>query len=413
VSDLAVINAGQLVTCSGEGHNAEERLGIIEDGAFLVTEGRVSWVGSTRDMRHKSIGKPRQTVDAKGVLVTPGFVDPHTHLAFAGSREDELERKIAGESYSSILASGGGIVKTIKETRKASFNTIVYESAKRVNQLLRNGVTTAEVKTGYGQNFEDEMKLLKAVDRMNSIQEVELVPTFLGLHATPPEFKRGSDYVEYAIKEMLFEIAQVKERPRFSDCFCEEGVFSREECLRYLEASQQLGFETKVHADEFTDSGGASLAAELSCVSADHLGSSAPSGIDAMATAGVVAVLLPGTSLFSGIPYANARSMIEAGCEIALGTDLSPNSWIESPQLVMSLACNAMRITPAEALLAITRGSARAIARKDLGALAVGTAADFVLHSIPGYRYLPYRIGGQYTREVYKKGRLAFSSSPD
>jgi len=410
VADLAVINARELVACTGGGRTPEEKLGIIEDGALLVTGGKVAWVGTTREFRRKAIGKPRRTVDANGGLVTPGFVDPHTHLVFAGSREDELERKIEGEAYTSILASGGGIVRTMKETRKAHISRIVDESMGRVNQLLRCGVTTAEVKTGYGQNLVTEMKLLDTIDRMSAGSVVELVPTFLGLHACPPEFRNSSEYVDYAIGEMLPAIALAKKRPRFSDCFCEEGVFSREECSRYLKASHKLGFETKIHADEYSDSRGASLAAEAGCISADHLGSSSAPGIKSMARAGVVAVLLPGTSFFSSIPYADARAILEAGCEMALGTDLSPNSWIESPQLVMSLACNAMRISPAQALLAFTRGSARAIGRSDLGTLAVGAQADFVVHSIPGYRYLPYRIGGQYVRVVYKKGVLAFGS---
>jgi imidazolonepropionase len=410
VPDVVVINAGEVVTCTGGGTTAEERLGIIEDGALVVSGGKVAWVGTTKEFRRKAIGKPRRVVDANGGLVTPGFVDPHTHLVFTGSREDELERKVKGESYTSILASGGGIVRTMQETRRAPVGRIVDESMGRVNQLLRCGVTTAEVKTGYGQNLVTEMKLLDAIDRMNVRSVVELVPTFLGLHARPPEFRKASEYLEYAIREMLPAIALAKSKPRFSDCFCEEGVFSAEECSKYLKASHRLGFETKIHADEFSDSGGAALAAKTRSASADHLGSSSDSGIEAMARAGVVAVLLPGTSLFSSIPYADARGVLRAGCEMALGTDLSPNSWIESPQLVMSLACNAMKVSPAQALLAFTFGSARAIGRGDLGTLAVGGQADFVVHSSPGYRHLTYRIGGQYVREVYKKGVLAFSN---
>lgn len=408
--NLALINAGELVTCSGSGTTPEERLGIVRQGALVSEEGKVVWLGTTREFRRKSFDRPLRTVDAKGGLVTPGFVDPHTHLVFAGSREDELERKIRGESYTSILAGGGGILKTMRETRRASVGTIVAESAGRLVQLLRNGVTTIEVKTGYGLRLKDELKLIEAIRLLQSASSVELVPTFLGLHATPPEFKNSEDYVSHVLRTTLPEVARNRASPVFSDCFCEEGVFSREECSKYLDASQRLGFKCKIHADEFAESGGASLAAEVGCVSADHLGKSDRSGLEMMARKGVTAVLLPGTSLYSAIPYADASKIIGLGCTVALGTDLSPNSWVESPQLVMGLACSGMRMTPAEALLGCTRNAGRAIGRNDVGNLAVGSRADFVVHSVPGYRYLPYRMGGQYVRAVFKGGKEAFSA---
>jgi imidazolonepropionase len=234
---------------------------------------------------------------------------------------------------------------------------------------------------------------------------LELVSTFLGLHATPPEYKDPKEYVEYAIREMLPSVARSEGRPVFADCFCEEGIFSREDCSKFLKASREMGLRLKIHADEFTDSGGAYLSATLGCTSADHLGRSDPSGIRAMAHRGVVAVLLPGTSLYSSIPYADARGIMDAGCLVALGTDLSPNSWVESPQLVMSLACTALRMTPAQALLGFTRNAAKAIARGDIGTLQAGSAADLVVHSVPSYRFLPYRVGGKYVRSVFKRGR--------
>jgi imidazolonepropionase len=408
VPDLALINAGELATCSGAGETDVERLGLVRDGAMMVEDGRVSWVGTTRELKRKTSGKPKVTVDAEGRLVSPGFVDSHTHAVFAGSREDELERKAAGESYTSILASGGGILRTIRETRRAALDRIVSESGGRLAQLMKNGVTTVEVKTGYGQRLEDELKMLDAMTRLGRTSKVEVVPTFLGLHATPPEFERSGDYVDYAIAKMLPAVARLRAPPRFSDCFCEEGVFSRGDCSRYLKASKMLGFGLKIHADEFADSGGASLAAELGCTSADHLGMSDLSGVRAMSEKGVTAVLLPGTSLYSGIPYADARGIIKEGCRVALGTDLSPNSWIESPQMVMSLACNGLKMTPAEALLAFTRHAGAAISRGDLGSLVVGSQADFVIHSVPGYRYLPYRVGGKYVRSVFKHGKMTY-----
>ncbi|MDA4121181.1 MAG: imidazolonepropionase [Thaumarchaeota archaeon] len=404
--DLALINAGELVTCVA---TTKDELGVIADGALLVDEGLVTWVGTTKKFRQMSV-KPTRVVNADGGLVTPGFVDPHTHLVFAGSREDELERKVSGEGYKKILQEGGGISRTIRETRNASKARLVRESKGRVLQLMRNGVTTAEVKSGYGQNVKEELKMLAAVKALGAKVEVGLVPTLLGLHAKPPEFKGSGEYVDYAVREMLPKVAASKMMPRFSDCFCEEGVFSREDCARYLRASAKAGFALKIHADEFGDSGGASLAGDLKCVSADHLGRSSKQGIEMMAKEGVVAVLMPGTSLFSGIPYADARMIVDSGCTVALGTDMSPNSWIESPQLVMSLACSGMRMTPAEALLGFTRNAAKALNREDIGVLGVGYSGDFVVHTLPSYRFLPYRVGGEYVRGVFRKGREIFHS---
>ncbi len=406
--DLALVNAGELVTCAGNA--SDNPLGIIEGGAVVVQEGKVAWIGTTRELKQSSFQRPTKLIDVEGGLVFPGLVDPHTHLAFAGSREDELERKIAGESYTEILESGGGISRTIRDTRKASVSKIVEESKSRLSQLLRGGVTTAEVKTGYGQRLKDELKMLQAIKKLANSVSVDIVPTFLGLHARPPEFARSRGYVDYAVREMLPRIASHRPRPRFSDCFCEEGVFSREECAEYLRASAKLGFDLKIHADEFTNSGGAALAASMSCVSADHLAHGTREDFDAMSKSGVTAVLLPATSMYSGIRFADAREIMKAGCSVALGTDLSPNSWIESPQYVMSLACAGMKMTPAEALLGFTKNAAKALGREDVGAIKMGASADFVVSSLPGHRFLPYRVGGDYVKMVFKRGRKAFEA---
>ncbi len=401
--DLALVNIGELVTCAGD--TQDDPLGVIEGGAVVVQGGKVVWVGTTKKLRQASFRKPAKLIDAEGALVYPGLVDPHTHLVFAGTREDELERKVAGESYTQILESGGGISRTIRDTRGASVSRIVDESKNRLSQLLRGGVTTVEVKTGYGQSLKEELKMLKAIRKLADSVDVGIVPTFLGLHARPPEFKQSASFVDYAVREMLPGISSCPLKPRFSDCFCEEGVFSREECARYLGASARLGFDLKIHADEFMSSGGASLAVQMRCVSADHLGHSAGEDFDAMARAGVAAVLLPATSLYSGIRFADARRVIDSGCSVALGTDLSPNSWIESPQYVMSLACTGMKMTPAEALLGFTRNAAKALGREDVGSIRVGASADFVVSSLAGYRFLPYRVGGDYVRMVFRRGR--------
>ncbi len=403
MAQLALLNAGELVTCTGPG------LGVVKDGAMLVDDGKISWVGETKELRGKGVSAER-TVDVGGSLVTPGFVDPHTHLLFAGSREDELERKMSGESYTDILKAGGGILRTVRETRRASVADLVKQSSQRLRQLLMGGATTVEVKTGYGLSIEGEARMLEAMGRLADASGVEVVPTYMGLHATPPEFGRPGEYVEHVVKNVLPVIGGMKDRPAFADCFCEEGVFTADECEKFLAAAKSIGFRCKVHADEFKESGGASLAASTGCVSADHLGQTRREGAEAMAKAGVVAVLLPGTSLYSGIPFADFRMLRDAGCTVALGTDLSPNSWVESTQFVMSLGCTALKMTPAEALLAVTRNAARAIGRKDIGVLEVGASADFVVHGLPGYRFLPYRVGGAYVEKVFKKGVEVYSS---
>lgn len=403
---LAVIDSAQLVTLNNftaKGPINEFTLGIIEDGALVVDEGRISWVGTSKELRQSGI-EAKKIINAEGCLVTPGFVDPHTHLIFAGSREDELDRKMSGESYMEILRSGGGIIRTIRETRKSGIKKLLEESMLRLNNLVRNGVTTIEVKTGYGQNLKDELKMLKVANLLNK-SGVDVVPTYLGLHALPEEFRSAEEYSVYVIKEVIPTISSYSYRPIFSDCFCEEGIFDKNICRKYLLASRKYGLKLKIHADEFSRAGGAELAAELGCISADHLENSSKRAFRMMAKRGVSAVLLPGTAFYSRISYPDIGSIRDSGCNIALGTDISPNSWIESPQLVMALAVNEMRMTAAESLVAFTAGASLALGLTDRGMIKVGMKADFVIHDIPNYKFLPYRIGGNYIRYVFKDGQ--------
>ena len=404
MADLVVVNCGEVATCDG----SDGGVGAIADGAVVVDSGKVTWVGSMKDFRRKALGKPRKEIDARGMLVTPGFIDPHTHLAFAGSREDELEKKALGKTYLEILDEGGGIARTIDSTRRAPEGQVLGESGQRISQLVRNGVTTVEVKTGYGQRLKDELKLLRVIRKMDRTWGAEVVPTFLGLHAKPTEFKDADEFVRYAIGTMLPGVAASPMKPEFSDCFCEDGVFSKEQCRKYLAASKRLGFRLKIHADEFHESGGAGLAAEAGCVSADHLGMASQDGVKRMGRKGVTAVLLPGTSLYSSIPYAHAKEIMHLGCRVALGTDLSPNSWVESPQVVMGLACTALRMTPGQALLGFTRNAADAIGRSDIGSITPGNKADLVIHRVKSHRDLPYRMGGNYVDMVIKEGKEIF-----
>ncbi|MEM0117833.1 MAG: imidazolonepropionase [Conexivisphaerales archaeon] len=403
--DISLYNAGELVTMNGKegGSDGEETLGIIHDGAFIVREGRFAWVGTTQELKEKG-HKSSIIIDANGQVVLPGLIDPHTHLIFAGSREDELERKIKGESYMDILRSGGGINRTLVMTRAATEEQLLTLAYNRIKQLISSGVTTVEVKTGYCQQLEGELKLLRVISRLNRECGIDVIGTFLGLHTLPPEFRSGEEYTSYVMKVMLPNVAASEARPVFADCFCEEGLFSSALCERYLNLSSQMGFKLKIHADEFSDAHGAEVAARTGCTSADHLENSSSEGLKMMATKGVTAVLLPLTAFYSRIRQPNFKRIKESGCTFALGTDLCPNSWVESPQLVMAFACVELGMTPAEALAGFTTGAARALSLNDRGAIKEGNLADFAMYEMPSYRFLPYRIGGSYVRSVYKRG---------
>jgi len=402
---FSIINAAQIVTLETvleTNKINEESLGLIEEGAIVVENGRVAWVGSMLDYDRLFSNKSITSINAEGKTVTPGFVDPHTHTVFAGTRETELDRKIAGQNYMDILKAGGGILQTIKETREASRDKIFNESRSRVKQLIMNGVTTLEIKTGYGQSLKDELKLLSIIEMLTHSEKIDIVPTFLGLHTVPPEFQKASDYVDYVIRDVLPLVSQSKMKPQFSDCFCEKNIFEADLCEKYLRASAYYGMRTKVHADEFLESGGAELAAKLGCVSADHLENSTREGLAEMAKSGVVAVLLPGTAFCSQIDPPDLKTIIDAGCQIALGTDICPNSWVESPQISMSIACNLMKLNSAHALVAATFGGALALGRPDVGRLVPGSLADIVIHGFPNYRFIPCKIGGHHVNRVYK-----------
>lgn len=406
---VALINA-ELVTCRGRGGRDEQNpVGVIDDGALFARQGKVVWVGPTKELRRKSWGKASKVVDAEGSLVTPGLVDPHTHVLFAGTREDELDRKARGETYAQILESGGGITRTMRETKAASSSRIISESMARLNQLKAAGVTTVELKTGYGDDTREELRALELISRLGKMSGIDVVPTFLGLHAVPSGAKRP-DYVRRVIGETLPAVAAGKFRPEFADCFCEEGVFSAKECGSFLKAARVLGIKRKIHADEFSDSGGAAIAAANGCTSADHLGYARRGSGRLMANAGVVVVVLPMTSLNSKAKFADVKSLHADRCRVALGTDLSPNTWVESPQSVMGLACSALNMTADESLRGFTTEAAAAIAKTDVGRLEAGCKADFVVHSYNDYRSIPYRIGGRYVKEVYKAGRMTWRS---
>jgi imidazolonepropionase len=381
-------------------------LGIIRNSGLAVKEGKIIAVGKTSDIAKTF--QAENIISANGKTVLPGFVDPHTHLVFAGAREDEFQMRVEGVYYMVILSSGGGILKTVRETRKASYEKLVEISLKRLDIMLEHGTTTAEAKSGYGLTTKDELKILEVIRRIDQLHAVDVVATFMGAHAVSPEFQTDSNaYVNLVIEEMIPKVAE-KELAEYCDVFCEKGVFNLEQAKRILVAGKNHGLKPKIHADEMSQLGGAELAAEVGAVSAEHLLFSSDEGIKSMANKGVIAVLLP-TAAFSlmGGRYADVRKMIEFGVPIALGTDFNPSCWVENQQLVIAFACHFMRLTPAEAITAVTINAAHAVGRAgEIGSLEVGKKADVIVLDVPNHKFLGYRFGVNLVDKVIKNGRL-------
>ncbi|OFW76181.1 MAG: imidazolonepropionase [Alicyclobacillus sp. RIFOXYA1_FULL_53_8] len=410
--DLIIVNARLATLAGGEGPKRGQEMKnvrYVEDGVLGIREGRIQFVGSRMEAQAAGVTAVTgaQTWDAKGRLVTPGLVDPHTHLVHGGSRENELAMKQAGKAYLEILAAGGGILSTVRSTRAASEEELLEQAAVSLRRMLEQGATTVEAKSGYGLDRDTELKQLRVAKQLNSRQPVELVSTFLGPHAIPTDYKGRAD--EF-LDEMTTLLDEIREQglAEFADIFCEEGVFSVEQSRRFLEAAKAKGFGLKIHADEIESLGGAELAAELGAVSADHLPASSPAGLKALADAGVVAVLLPGTSWnLRAKQHAKARYLIdEAQAAVALATDYNPGSCpTESLQLIMAFAVNLLGMTPEEVLTAVTRNAAYAIGRGDvIGSLEVGKQADICIWNTTQLAYIPYHFGVNHIAAVFKKG---------
>jgi imidazolonepropionase len=409
--DLLIVNASELVTVAGgsqkpvTGRQMRE-LGIVRNGGLAVKDGKIVAVGKTAEVTKAF--KAENIINANGKTVLPGFVDPHTHMIFAGSREDEFQMRIEGASYMEILSAGGGILKTVRETRRASAEKLVELGIETLNVMLEHGTTTAEAKSGYGLTTKDELKILQVIQRVNQLHAVDVVPTFMGAHALPPEFQGSTQaYVDLVVNEMIPRIAE-KSLAEFCDVFCEKGVFGLEQSRRILAVGRNCGLKLKVHADEMSPLGGAELAADFGAASADHLLFASDEGIEAMAEKGVVAVLLPAAafSLMSG-HYADARVMINRGVAVALGTDLNPSCFAENQQLVVAFACHLMRLTPAEAIIAATINAAHAICRAgEIGSLEVGKKADVIVLDVPNHKFLGYCLGVNVVDKVVKNGRV-------
>ncbi|MBN1503449.1 MAG: imidazolonepropionase [Candidatus Eisenbacteria bacterium] len=390
------------------------RLGIIEDGAVAVRRGRIVSVGpSERVLARSRLAAGGELLDASGRVVSPGFVDCHTHAVFAGQRAREFEMRLQGSSYMEIAARGGGILSSVSAFRKAGKGELLAQASKRLDTMLELGTTTVEIKSGYGLSVEDELKALEVVRELAGRHVMGIVPTFLGAHEVPAEFRgRKRDYVKSIVREQIPRVSGRK-LAAFCDVFCEKGVFTVAESREILRAGMAHGLMPKVHAEEFARTGGAMLAAELGAVSADHLLRASPADVRALRDAGVVAVLLPGTSFSLGLGrYAPARAMIEAGLPVALATDCNPgSSMTESMQMMMTLACVEMRMTAAEALAAATVNSAFALALgAERGSLAAGKRADVVVFDAEDYREIPYHYGVSNVRHVVKDGGVVVRS---
>lgn len=409
--DLLIVNANELVTLAGDSQKPRvgkqmRELGIIRDGCLAVRDGRVAAVGKTSEIA--KLFRAEAIISANGKTVLPGFVDSHTHLIFAGSREDEFQMRVEGASFLEILGAGGGILKTVRDTRKASIDRLVDLGVKTLDVMLAHGTTTVEAKSGYGLTTKDELKILEATRRVNQLHTVDVVSTFLGALAVPPEYKgnlRG--YVDLVAEEMLPKVA-ASVLAEFCDVLCEKGAFGLEQSRRVLMAAKNHGLRVKVHADEMSWSGGAELAADVGAISAEHLLFSSVDGVKAMASKGVIAVLLPAAALSLMLGrFADARLMIDCGVPVALGTDFNPSCLVESMQLIVAFACHFMRLTPAEAITAATINSAHAVGRAgDVGSLEVGKRADVVVLDAPNHKFLGYHLGVNLVEKVVKNGRV-------
>jgi len=406
-ADLVVMNIGELITC--EPSLGEGSLGVITGGALAAAEGRVVWVGPAARLRREVVTRAgAREIDAGGRIGLPGFVDSHTHLIFAGSREHEYALRARGAGYQEIAAGGGGILSTVKATRAAGMDELVAQALPRLATLLAHGTTTAEVKSGYGLTTADELKMLEAARRLGETQPVEIHANFCGAHEVPPEYQGRTDaYVDLVVDEMLPAVAENK-LARYVDVFCEDGVFSVAQARRVLEAGARHGLRAKFHADEFVTLGGAELAAEVRALSADHLLKARPEGVARMKAAGVTAALLPGTAFFLGLPYAPARAFLETGVRVALASDFNPGSSMgPNLQLVMTMAVSQMKLSPEEALLGVTLHGAHAMGLEaEIGSLRPGKQCDLLLADVPNWRWLSYYYGVNHVTRVLKRGRL-------
>lgn len=419
--DLIIENAAQLVTCAAggkpkRGAAAMRDVGLIENGALAVNRGKIVGVGKTDEINSRF--QAAMTIDASGKIVAPGFVDCHTHIVFAGNRLDEFELKIEGTDYLEILAKGGGIVSTVNQTRSAEAEDLSEQSRRRLDEMFKNGTTTAEVKTGYGLDLATEFKMLDVIAELDQTHIVDLVPTFLAAHAVPPEFRgKTDDYVDLICAEMLPLAINwfcdlhftMEETPFFCDVFCERNAFDLAQSRRILETAKELKFKLKAHVDEFTNLGGTRMAIELGATSIDHLDATSDEEIRLLADSDTIAVVTPTVNFnFGATEFADARKLIDAGCAVAVSTDYNPGSApCPSLPVAMAIACRYQKLLPAEAFNAATVNAAFAVGLgEQIGSLEVGKLADVLILDTTDYRQIAYEFGANFVKTVIKKGRI-------
>jgi len=415
-SNIILHNASQLLTLAGGPQRGSRLgdLGILEDSAVAIKDGVIIALGESKDLLRDFPSFSR--INAERHVVMPGFVDPHTHLVWAGDRAEEFDLRLQGKTYMEILNAGGGIISTVQATREVSLDDLINQTRQRAQLAFSHGTTTMEVKTGYGLTFDSEIKQLQAIIKLDEEGPLELLPTFLGAHAVPPEYKGKTDaYVSLICDEMipsLYEWWQNQHPQRalpFVDVFCEKGVFDLDQSRRILESAKKMGFPLKIHVDEFENLGGAQLAAELGAVSADHLVKTQPEDIEVLAKSDTVAVSLPGTPFgLNEDEFTPAKAFIEEDAIFSLATDVNPGtSWCESMQFILALACRKMNLTPAQAIAAGTINAAAAVGQQHrIGSIEVGKQADLLILDVDDYRHLGYRFGINLVSIVIKQGRI-------
>lgn len=413
---MLIHSSSQLLTLAGGPQRGKSlgTLGIIDNGAVVIRDEKIIAVGTTGELRAAYPGEPR--LDANGCVLMPGFVDPHTHVIWGGDRANEFEMKMAGAKYLDILAAGGGIISTVRSTRTASIETLIAQTRPRLLRMFSHGTTTVEAKTGYGLQTATELRLLKALLALDDETPLDLLFTFLGAHAIAPEYKDNPQGYTDLICETMLPILKEwwgTHAPRLSlpfvDVFCEDKAFDLEQSRQILTKAKSLGFPLKIHADEFANIGGASLAVELGAASADHLVKTSDADIAALGKSDTVAVALPCTPFgLAEKEYTPAHKLIEADAILALATDCNPGtSWNESMQMAIALSCRYMGLTPAQAIAAATINAAHAIRRSDtVGSIEAGKQADMLILSVPDYRHLGYRYGTNLVKQVIKRGQV-------
>lgn len=410
---LILKDAAQVVTCSGfqakKGLDMND-IGVLENASVIIQNEKIVAVGTDLALADYP---DAEIIDCRGKTVMPGFVDSHTHFVFGGYRDDEYSWRLRGDSYMDIMERGGGIANSVNATRTATKEELVLVGKKRLDSMVRFGVTTVEGKSGYGLDYETEIKQLEVMKALNESHSMDIVTTFMGAHSVPVPYKgRGGEFIDFLIEKVMPEVKE-RQLAEFCDIFCEQNVFSVEESRKLLTKATEMGFKTKIHADEIVQLGGAELAAEVGCTSADHLLQASDEGIKAMAEKDVIATVLPCTAFSLREHFARARKMIDDGCAVAVATDFNPGScFTESVPLAIALCTLNMQMSIEEVVSALTINGAAAVGRADqIGSIDVGKQADIVIHEFPSYKFLPYHIGVSTVEKVIKKGRVIFDAT--